>query len=274
MKVYRWVAIALALLTVMGCDAETPVVSNGEPRPTLGSAFTRAEPTPQSSAANTASGQPTIASAFRNDVPTPSIPDPVAVTRSSATASASATPRNPVTEKIIFDDALDPNWTLDNSKDTRIDPKSALHVKSGKNAIAVTPLSDFGMLYFTVRPDAKENYPRANLWGVSVWLNGGDYAIGPEDLALAVIGSNGSKFWIARDQSVKLDQNYFFSDTRLYYLGVTRVVPVNTWVELVLPLSILVYDPDYKYVTGLYLKNDVAFRNTYYIDRVALLMLK
>ena len=46
----------------------------------------------------------------------------------------------------------------------------------------------------------------------------------------------------------------------------------DTWVELVVWLDDLPYDPDYTYVTGLYLKNDKVFQQTVYVDRVALLI--
>jgi hypothetical protein len=37
-------------------------------------------------------------------------------------------------------------------------------------------------------------------------------------------------------------------------------------------LDDLEFDPPYRYVTGFYLKNDIGFRNTYYVDQVALLL--
>jgi hypothetical protein len=275
MNALRFFVGGVILLALIGCAAENPAVPQGGPTPTLSSAFNRDVP-PGAPAANDPAGQPTIASLFRGETvaPTKIAVAPTATITPPRVISVPATPSSSLTEKIIFDDALDPNWSLDNSKEVRLDPRNATRAKNGKTALAVTPLADFGTLYFTVRQDAKENYPRATTWGVSLWINGGDNSIAPDDLALTVIGSNSSKFWIANDKSVVVDKKIFFSETRLYYLGVTRQIPPNIWVELVLRLDKLPYDPDYKYMTGIYLKNDPAFKKIYFVDRVALLLNK
>ena len=42
---------------------------------------------------------------------------------------------------------------------------------------------------------------------------------------------------------------------------------------MIVNLDNLTYDPDYKYVTGFYIKNDAGFLQTVYIDDVNLLMI-
>lgn len=50
------------------------------------------------------------------------------------------------------------------------------------------------------------------------------------------------------------------------------MIPADTWVNVVVWLNKLEFDPPYQYVTGFYLKSDVDFRSTYYLDQVALIM--
>ena len=66
----------------------------------------------------------------------------------------------------------------------------------------------------------------------------------------------------------------FFSESRLDELGLMRPLPPNTWVELDINLDSLIYDPDYKYVTAFYIKTDIGFRQTVYIDNISMIMVK
>lgn len=185
-------------------------------------------------------------------------------------------------EVVIYDDQLNPSWSVEQSA------KSAINLaatdlnfqpldlqqehSSGATAIAVTPQADYGTLFFTVRPESGAVYQRQSVLGVSFWLNSGSNGIGPDDLAIAVVGSNAFPYWTPNDQSVFPDKKGSFSETRLYFLKINRTIPPNTWLNLVVWLNDLQYDPVYQYVTGFYLKNDAGFRSTYYLDQVALLM--
>jgi hypothetical protein len=242
--------------------------------PTLGALFVEVDPTRAGSTPDR-SRAPTLSPLMQVITTTPiamGTRAPTATT--SARPIAPSVPRANIIELTVYDEELAPNWTLDNSKDVKFDLKHAGQIKNGKVALSATPQTEFAMLMFAVRADAQENFPRERVWGVSLWLTGGENEIGPEDFALTVIGSNDFKHWVADDQSVKVDQKTFFSETRLYYLGITRAVPRNTWVELIVQLGKLPYDPDYKFVTGIYLKNDKTFVKPYFVDRVNLLMLK
>ena len=182
---------------------------------------------------------------------------------------------------MIYDDELDANWTVEQSTDVRANLWDTTHwfqklhpqldLNSGSTAIAVSPQADYGSLFFTVRPESTTAYKRADLLGVSFWLNSGSTTLGTDDLAIAVIGSNQQPIWSAVDNSVFADQSGAFSETRLYFLQINRAIPANTWVNIIVWLNELEYDPVYQYVTGFYIKNDMGFRDTYYIDRVTLI---
>ena len=67
--------------------------------------------------------------------------------------------------------------------------------------------------------------------------------------------------------------NPTFSETRLYFLGINRDIPPETWVNVEVWLDDLQYDPIYEYVTGFYIKNDEGFGQTFYVDAVRIIML-
>jgi hypothetical protein len=75
---------------------------------------------------------------------------------------------------------------------------------------------------------------------------------------VTVLGSNSYTYWVEDDISVKSIYEPVFSETRLYYLGVNRTIPPNTWVKVELWLDERIYDPDYRYVTGFYIKNEAS----------------
>jgi hypothetical protein len=85
---------------------------------------------------------------------------------------------------------------------------------------------------------------------------------------VTIVGNDAQPFWTAPTD----EDNASFSETRLYYLGVNRSIPPHTWVNIVVWLDKLLYDPSYTFVTGIVIKNDVAIRNTYYIDQISVLM--
>ncbi|MCL5996497.1 MAG: hypothetical protein M1546_10660 [Chloroflexi bacterium] len=130
------------------------------------------------------------------------------------------------------------------------------------------------MLFFSVLPNARQTYLRDRVIGVSLWLNGGENTITTEDLMITLVGSNAYAYGVSGDTSVTVNDQLFFSETKLYDLGVNRPIPPNTWVELVVYLDKLPYDPDYKYLTGIYVKNEKGFLKTVHIDYLSVLMVK
>jgi hypothetical protein len=174
-------------------------------------------------------------------------------------------------EETVYADAPAQGWSLEFSQGMSYTQGASL-VHGGRVAIAVTPTMDFGALLLALRADTGLSYQYKNVLGVSFWLNGGKNVINPEDLAVTVLGSNAYPYFKADDTSVQLGDNTYFSETRLYYLGINRPIPAETWVEVTLLLKNLPYDPSYTYITALYIKNDEGVRNTFYVDDVRLLV--
>src|SRR6266496_12780 len=161
----------------------------------------------------------------------------------------------------LYDDALNADWSAERSSKAKYDVASTAFIHSGKKAIMVTPTGDFGQFSLTVRKGAQKIYPRDRILGISFWLNGGENSIATSDLAVTVTGSNQYTYWVADDTSIKVDapvtaDTPLFPETRLYYLDINRTIPPNTWTEVILWLDDQVYDPEYTYITGMYIKND------------------
>ncbi len=188
------------------------------------------------------------------------------------TPAAPVRPRQKIVDAPVFDDALNPNWSVANSIGMRTFFTDTEHAYTGAVGISATPEQDYGKLFFTVKQNTREKYSLDRVVGVSLWINSGDQPLNPNDLTVTVVGSNDYIYWRADDASVKTDETHFFSESRLYYLGIKNTVPPNTWVEAVVWLDNLPYEPDYKYVTGIYIKNDEWFRRTFYVDQVHLLV--
>ncbi|MEZ4727792.1 MAG: hypothetical protein R3E79_11745 [Caldilineaceae bacterium] len=235
---------------------------------------------------------PTIAPLFRTQAARPTAtpsPAPTRTVATEVTMSAAVTVTTDtfgapldLPEVLIYDDELNTNWSVEHSVNTQYNLWDTTHwfqpfhpqleFNSGATAIAVSPQGDYGTLLFTVRPENTTPYQRSEVLGISFWLNSGSDLLAKDDLAVAVIGSNALPYWTPNDVSVFPDNVGSFSETRLYYLQVNRAIPADTWVNVIVWLDKLAYDPAYEYVTGFYLKNDMGFRNSYYVDRVTLIM--
>lgn len=243
---------------------------------------------------DTSGATPTVAPLFLAQTPsaatpTPTVdqslmierpPTPQPSNRTTTATVQHAAPTYP--EVVIYDDHLNTNWSIEQSTKTevnlaetnlRFQPLDTQQERSsGAATIAVSPQADYGTIFFTVRPESGASYKRQAVLGVSLWLNSGSAGIATDALAIAVLGSNAFPYWTPDDQSVFPDKSGSFSETRLYFLKINRTIPPNTWLNLVVWLNDLQYDPVYEYVTGFYLKNDADFHSTYYLDQVALLM--
>lgn len=237
--------------------------------------------------------KPTVAPLFR--MPTRNVELLTSVPEQSPTRTLRPTPqattepptmanilRPAYAELVIYGDELNPSWSIDQSSDTQINLWDNSHWfqrfeptqerNSSATAIAVSPQADYGTLFFTVRPESDARYERQKVLGVSFWLHSGSDGIATDALAVAVVGSNALPYWTASDHSVFPDQSGSFSETRLYFLKINRTIPASTWINVVVWLDDLEFDPFYRYVTGFYIKNEVGFRSTYYVDQVALLL--
>ncbi|MEZ4593162.1 MAG: LysM peptidoglycan-binding domain-containing protein [Chloroflexota bacterium] len=227
-------------------------------------------------ATNSPMGVPTVASLFtERNTPTPR-PTLTPVPTISNTG-ANNTPLDLEAEDLIaytiFDDSLNVDWEIIETTGRDVDLSSSDHVLEGDYAIAFTPEDDFSSIYFAVKPDSSTIFPYDKVLGLSFQISGGDESIHRDELALAVIGSNDFTYWVADDTSVDLPPGEFFSETALYFLGINNSILPNTWTEIFVQLDSLIYDPEYDYVVGFYLKNDAGFRNSVYIDNVNLILI-
>jgi hypothetical protein len=200
-----------------------------------------------------------------------------ATTPSSGSASISITAQpgsvERLTEIAIFKGTLNAGWTLSNSKAVTY-TIGAAHGISATAPLAWTPQEDYAMFYFALTPQTRQVFARKQTVALRLWLNGGDQSIDPTDLALTILGSNAYTYTVAHDKSVPVTDKMNFMETRLGELGIQHTIPANTWVEVEVVLDQLLYDPDYKYVTGFYMKNDVGFRHTVYLDNIRLVVMQ
>jgi hypothetical protein len=222
---------------------------------------------------------PTVASIFQlQPSATPSAsPAPSSTPVLIATATQTFQPQ--LFTVSVYEDSLNPNWIIQKNTGMKFDLNSADHVYRGKSAISFVPRvknkTDYGSLLFTVSDQSKEVYSRDQVTALSFWLYSGDEPLLLDQVAVTVLGSNSQPFWKANDDSVSAtDQTPTFSETRLYFLGFNRDIPAKTWVQVDVDLDKLIYDPDYKYVTGFYLKMEKGFSRTLWVDDIHLMMLE
>ncbi len=175
----------------------------------------------------------------------------------------------------IYDEDLNANWTLDNTQDVEYDLQDSTYPYQGDYSLSFTPEVEYANLAFTVNEDSDEIYLRDDVLAVSFWLYTGDDYVATDDLAVAVTGSNEFSYWRPDDNSVMApdsDSEPIFPETRLYYLNVEEDIPPDTWFQIELWLDDLIYEPAYKYVTGIYIKNDKDFFRTVSIDELEMLI--
>ena len=282
----KLIGLLLAVIALTGCGADAPAAGAAAAAPTISAYFGRDALTPTA----------TRATPDLNAVPTNSpylkphafTPPPTRTRRPTPTLAASkikepsgtiiAVGQAPAASRIvtttIYDEQLNKDWTIDFSKGMDIQLGDTARAHQGSKAIAISPLQDYGTALFAVREGVTQTYPYSAVLGVSFWINSGADTLNTDSLAVTIIGSNDFGYYAPNDNSVATDNQRFFSETRLYYLRVNRDLPPNTWLEITVWLDSLPYDPLYKNVTGVYLKNDAGLRQTFYVDQIDLLMAK
>ncbi len=281
----KWIVGVMLGILLTGCGADKSAAGVTPQVPTLSAYLSNSSTTPLAALATPANQAPTDSPYFRANSFTP---PPTATRRPTPTQAASkikepsgtvvAVGKAPQASQVItvpiYADQLNSNWTIDYGTGVDIQLGDTTQVHQGSKAIAITPLQDYGTAYFTVREGVTETYPYSSVLGISFWINSGADGLNTDALAITVVGSNDYGYYTPNDKSVVTDNQRFFSETRLYYLGVKRDIPPNTWLPITLWLDSLPYDPLYKNVTGIYLKNDASFRQTFYLDQIDLLMAK
>ena len=248
--------IALALTA---CAAPTPeTVSATFEAPTLSPFFERRTPTvalrPTRTPVDWGSGQTSSPSTSEMPSPAPAIGQLVDV--------------------YVYDEALADEWLVDVPSDAMVDLEHTSRAYSGERCIAITPEGDYRRILLGLRADSQVSYPAELVSGVRLAIGSGENGLDPSDLAVTILGSNAYTHWVDDDSSVTIDQERFFSESRLYYFGVNQWIPPDTWIEIEIDLGALPYQPEFRYVTALYLKNDAGFYDTFYIDDVRLVILE
>lgn len=173
----------------------------------------------------------------------------------------------------IYNDVLDTNWLYLDDPDVTTNLVSPNPVHDGKFALSLTPKKDFQAMYFVIRDDTTEILPQDQVLSLNFWLNSGEDILNVNDLAVTIVGSNEYPYWVEGDNSVYVDGQFPFSETRLAFLGLNRAIPPNTWVEIEVDINSLIYDPTYQYITGFYIKNDQGFYHTFYVDNIRIIHL-
>lgn len=173
----------------------------------------------------------------------------------------------------VYDEEINSNWMVINSPGMQIDMTSPDFPQRGNVSIRFAPKNIYDTLLFAVQESSEDVYERGAVLGLTFWLNSGDFKLNNGALSVTVIGSNDIPYWVENDNSVVNIYHPVFSETRLYYLGVNRDIPPNSWVKVELWLDERIYDPDYKYVTGFYIKNDASVLRDIYLDDIQLILL-
>ena len=225
-------------------------------------------------------GSPTVASVFQQaNVAAAVTPTPKAQLQPILAAAATPTPT--YREFMIYDEELAPNWALDYSINLTYELQDTTHwfesmapdgsQDSGAVSMLVTPDEGWGTLHFTLGPDSGQLYPRDNVQGVSFWVNSNADFMSNDALVVAIVGSNEQTYWLPEDASALTEFGYF-PEIPLYDLQVNEAIPPNTWVKVVLSMDKLLFGPDYRYVTGVYMKTKSFQVKPFHIDKVALVL--
>jgi hypothetical protein len=260
-------ALVLALTVLASCGPARPQVGQQSP-PTVAPVFRPEVPTSMP-LAGTPGQRPTLDTAAQRQ-PTPTIEGPT----DSVVASRLG---NDVIRVPIYNNGLSADWSLENSSGLRYNLQSRNYVSSQPYGIAATPLHGAAQLFFTVKRDARRAYNHDQILGVSIMVNGGPDGLGHEDLLFTVMGSNAYTYYRENDFSVEAagritDEGTIFDEQRLYFLDFKEGIPPDTWGEVQIWLDERILDPEYKYLTGIYILTDERNTKTFYIDEVNLLV--
>jgi hypothetical protein len=173
----------------------------------------------------------------------------------------------------IYADEIDPNWMVHTTEGSDVNFASKEQSYEGELSLTFTPGEEESTLYFAIKENAERKYNRDEVFGLSFWLYSGDLGVATDEVAVTVLGSNAYSYWVAGDNSVKSPYVPVFSETRLYYLGVNRAIPPQSWVKVELWMDDRIYDPDYLYVTGFYVKTSDTLQHTISIDDIQLILI-
>ena len=175
----------------------------------------------------------------------------------------------PTETTILYGDMLNPGWTLETDRVTYEQTTEFVH--SGDSALKVEPQDGFSAFLVVTPQDIEEPYLREDVVGYRFYLSGGENGINVNDLGLAVQGSKINYYWAPFDDSALTEAVPAFSESRLFNFGIDDDIRPGEWVLVEVFLDDLVFDPNYDFFTGFYIKNDPLYIEPYYIDTLQLI---
>jgi hypothetical protein len=260
------ILVLVALVSLAGCVSD-PTAQQATPRPA---------PTIAPFFSGVPDSAPTIV------LPTP-LPDTLQAPEDpplSDAAALQATAQRDSSDRVvaevaIYDEQLDPNWSLDESWGIRINPRSLSFSSSGRVALEAVPVEAFAGVLLINSPESTRIYPRDDVLGIRFSVSGGERYLQPESLIVKVMGSNRYPYFVGDDQSVRIDYDpsnpYVFDEVGLSRLGLRRDLEPGEWAEVELWLD--GYDlAGYTYVTAINVMNAPSFMTPFYIDNIRLLV--
>ncbi len=193
--------------------------------------------------------------------------------------------RRAQTMSVIYYDGMAADWDIRSTGNFTTSYTAT--AATGNASIVFTPTLGARVLFFTVKESAERDYKQSDVLGITFQMSSPDGNIGKDDVAMTVIGSNRYAYWVEGDSSVQnvgepnlvgrlkddaISNAYSdtFPETSIQYLYVARAIPQDKWVPVSNYLPERVFAPDYKYVTGFYIKIDQYFKGRILIDDVRL----
>ena len=188
----------------------------------------------------------------------------------------------------IYKDEIEAGWTTKySSMDHQLDYSAETF--EGTNAIRLSPQIGKRSVFFTLEKNARP-VREDRVLGISFQLYSGEEGLSIEELAMAIVGSDGNTYWVKNDVSTVNVRNpnpgwlpeddpisnlyaQNFAETQLGFLGIPRDIPPNTWVEGINYLDERIYDPLYKNIVGFYFKTETTVRHDLLLDNVELIVL-
>lgn len=208
---------------------------------------------------------PTIAPEF--SVPTP-IPTFTALPTLTRIANPTATPELPLKTILIYDNKFEPGWGLE-TEDVFVETSEDITF-DGSQALKVSPRLAFSKLFIVTTGDNRQPVFREDIIAVSFYLRSAE-PIAFDDMTITAQGSNDNIYWIENDRSAFTTSDVYFADTQLSFLGL-GTIPADTWARVEFLPQEQQFDPVYRNFTGFFLSNASTFLESYYIDRIEILV--
>lgn len=172
----------------------------------------------------------------------------------------------------IYSDGFNPNWFFTTTQGEDANPRSRILVYNGLFSLAITPQKSGSHVFFLVQTNSEQVYPRAQVHGFQFRLNPGTHPLPISDLSVSILG-NQEQVEIRDPLTLgeSLDQ-FIFTDAYVYIPDANPSIPPNTWTEVVVWLDDPISAPEFDYITGLSIRRQEAFMQTFFLDDVQLIV--